>query len=192
MPQNMLSQQDESRLPRRRFVLGLAASALASGLAGLPALPAAAAVPVRALSFRHLHTGEQLEKAVYFADGGYIEENLRTISRVLRDWRTGAVRRVDPRLLDVLFALQKRLRTREPFAVVCGYRSPETNAMLRRQGHGVARNSLHLRAMAIDLRLPGRSLKEVRNAAMQLRLGGVGYYPASNFVHVDTGPVRSW
>ncbi|HET6467160.1 MAG TPA: DUF882 domain-containing protein [Geminicoccaceae bacterium] len=192
MPENMPDQQAESLPSRRGFLQGLAASALAAGLAGLPALPAEAALPVRQLSFHHLHTGEKLQKAVYFARGRYVEENLRLISRLLRDWRTGEVKPVDPKLLDVLFALQSRLRTSQPFAVVCGYRSPKTNAMLRRQGHGVARNSLHLRAMAIDLKLPGRSLKEVRNAAVQAKLGGVGYYPASGFVHVDTGPVRYW
>jgi uncharacterized protein YcbK (DUF882 family) len=183
----------DARLPsRRRFLATLAAPAVAGALMTLPALPAEAAAPVRRISFRHLHTGEMVDRAVYFADGHYVAQNMRQISHVLRDWRTDEILAYDPRLMDLLFALQRRLRTSEPFDIVCGYRCPETNAMLRRMSRGVAKHSLHMKAMAIDLRMPGRALRDVRNAAAQLKLGGVGYYPASDFVHVDTGPVRYW
>lgn len=188
----MPTQLDKSLSSRRKFMLGLAAPAVAGALGSLPSLPAEAAVPVRRISFRHLHTGETIDQAVYFADGHYVAQNMREISHVLRDWRTDEIKPVDPKLMDLLFALQRRLQTDEPFNIVCGYRCPATNAMLRRMSHGVAKNSLHMKAMAIDLQMPSRSLRDVRNAAVQLRLGGVGYYPASDFVHVDTGPIRYW
>jgi uncharacterized protein YcbK (DUF882 family) len=161
------------------------------GLLGLAPRQAEAAVRQRSLLLHHLHTGETLN-SVYFADGRYLPEGLRAITHHLRDWRVDRARPVDPELLDLLWALRQRLGSTAPVQVVCGYRSPETNAMLRRASYGVARNSLHMRGMAIDLRVPGCSLHNLRRAAMSLRRGGVGYYPASGFVHVDTGSVRYW
>ena len=117
---------------------------------------------------------------------------LRQIDWILRDFRTGEARPIDPRLLDLLWRLRTALDTTEPYEVISGYRSPRTNAMLRRQGRGVSRISLHMQASAIDVRVPGRSLIAVREAALALRLGGVGYYPTSDFVHVDVGRVRYW
>ena len=116
------------------------------------------------------------------------------VDRILRDWRADRARPTDPALLDLLWALRRRLGTGDrPVEVACGYRTPETNAMLRRRdAAGVARDSLHLRGMAVDISVPGRSLREVRAAAVGLRRGGVGHYPRSGFVHVDTGPVRCW
>jgi uncharacterized protein YcbK (DUF882 family) len=111
---------------------------------------------------------------------------------VLRDFRTGEARPIDRRILDLLWRLRSVLGTTEPYEVISGFRSATTNTMLRRAGRGVSRVSLHMRAMAIDVRLPGRPLAEVRDAALGLRLGGVGYYPASGFVHVDVGRVRRW
>ena len=111
---------------------------------------------------------------------------------MLRDFRTGEARQVDRRLLDLLWRLRSALDTTEPYEVISGYRSPATNAMLRREGRGVSRGSLHMRAMAIDVRVPDRPLTALRDAALALRLGGVGYYAASNFVHVDVGRVRFW
>ena len=176
-------------LSRRRFSLGLA-TALSLGLASRPR-QAEAAIRERSLLLHHLHTGETL-KTVYFADGRYLPEALRAAAHHLRDWRVDQARPIDPELLDLLWAVRRRLESSAPVQIVCGYRSPSTNAMLRRRSRGVARSSLHMRGMAIDLRVPDRSLRALRNAAVGLRGGGVGYYPRSGFVHIDTGHVRHW
>lgn len=172
----------------RRGLLGLAAPLLL-GLSSSRA--AEAAFRERSITFHHLHTGESL-RATYYADGRYLEEELRRASWLLRDWRAQRARAIDPELLDLLWGLRHRLDSTAPVQVICGYRTPQTNAMLRRRGRGVAQNSLHLKGMAVDLRVPDRSLRQVRGAAMSLRAGGVGYYPGANFVHVDTGQVRYW
>jgi uncharacterized protein YcbK (DUF882 family) len=182
------------RLARRRAVLGGLAVPLALASAGLPAAPAAAAAAARrerSVLLHHRHTGETL-RTVYFADGRYLPEALRAATRHLRDWRDGTQLSVDPRLLDLLSSLRAALGTAAPLEVFCGYRSPATNAMLRRTRRGAARHSLHMRAMAVDLQVRGRSLAAVRRAAVALGGGGVGYYPRSGFVHVDTGEVRYW
>jgi uncharacterized protein YcbK (DUF882 family) len=143
------------------------------------------------LAFDNLHTGEKL-KTVYWRDGEYLPEAMRHIDWLLRDFRAEEIHPIDPRLLDLLAALHARLASRRPFEVISGYRSPATNAMLARLSGGVAQNSLHMQGMAIDIRVPGRDLRCVRAAALSLRCGGVGYYPSSDFVHLDTGRVRSW
>ena len=172
---------------RRRF-LRLGAAIVTSTLA----VPAWANTPgERSLAFRNLHTGEFLRTA-YWVDGGYDADALNRIRHLLRDFRAHQVGPLDPGLLDLLWALQRRMGTREPFHVISGYRSPKTNAMLRRLGHGVARHSLHMEGEAIDIRLPGRPLRQLHAAAVKLRAGGVGYYPQSDFVHVDVGRVRYW
>ncbi len=176
-------------LDRRRF-LGIAGAVVVGGLAW-PAEAARRLLAPRTLAFQNLHTGESL-KTVYFAEGRYLPEAMQHIEWLLRDFRTEQVHAIDPRLLDLLADLHGHLETREPFHVISGYRSPQTNAMLASLGDGVAQNSLHLDGMAIDIRVPGRRLRHVRAAALSLRRGGVGYYPRSNFVHVDTGRVRTW
>lgn len=178
----------------RRIFLRGALSALAFSSSALPlfAPAVASAHPVeRRLSFHHMHTGERL-KITYFADGRYLDDGLRTIDHFLRDWRTGEVVPIDPGLLDVVHTLCRKLEAERPVEVLCGYRSPKTNEMLRRRSRGVAKNSLHLHGRAIDLFVPGRDLARVRDAARHLRAGGVGYYPRSGFVHLDTGKVRYW
>jgi uncharacterized protein YcbK (DUF882 family) len=145
----------------------------------------------RALAFRNLHTGESVD-VVYRVDGQLDVGALREIDWVLRDFRTGEARQVDRRLLDLLWRLRAALDTTEPYDVISGYRSPKTNAMLRRESRGVSRVSLHMQAMAIDVRVQGRPLAALRDAALTLRSGGVGYYAASDFVHVDVGRVRFW
>jgi len=145
----------------------------------------------RALAFRNLHTGEEVD-VVYRADGQVDHGALREIDWVLRDFRTGEARPMDQRLLDLLWRLRVTLDTTAPYEVISGYRSAATNAMLARESRGVSRVSLHMKAMAIDVRLPDRPLMAVRDAALGLRRGGVGYYPASDFVHVDVGRVRWW
>jgi uncharacterized protein YcbK (DUF882 family) len=144
-----------------------------------------------ALAFRNLHTGEAID-VVYRAEGQFDSGALREIDWVLRDFRTGEARQMDRRLLDLLWRLRTALDTTEPYEVISGYRSPATNAMLARQSREVSRVSLHMRAMAIDIRVPDRPLSVVRDTALALRLGGVGYYPASDFVHVDVGRPRFW
>jgi uncharacterized protein YcbK (DUF882 family) len=185
--------QHELERPRtRRSVLKLGAfAAVAVAAAPRSVLAALPREHERSLSFEHLHTGERL-KTVYWERGRYIPSALDDVNHVLRDFRTGDVIGIDPHLLDVLYQMRRTLDTREPVQVIGGYRSPETNAMLAARSHGVSRNSLHMKGKAIDLRLPGRRLSAVRRTAMSLHRGGVGYYPASNFVHVDTGRVRYW
>jgi len=145
----------------------------------------------RSLSFYNLHTGESL-KTTYFANGEYIPGALHQINFILRDWRENEVKPIDPALLDLLVGIHHRLGTKEPFQIISGYRTPKTNAMLHFRTEGVAAHSLHLDGKAIDICVEGRSLKNVRRAAMSMFGGGVGYYPRTGFVHVDTGRIRFW
>jgi uncharacterized protein YcbK (DUF882 family) len=167
------------------------------GLAAIPALlarpvRAAGAGPLRrALALRNLHTGESLHR-VYWESGRFVPDALREIDRVLRDHRTGQVHEIDRRLLQLLSALHASLDTAEPFEIISGYRSPATNTLLQATTTGVAANSLHPRGMAADVRVPGRPLARLRAAALALGRGGVGYYPDSDFVHVDVGRLRAW
>jgi uncharacterized protein YcbK (DUF882 family) len=158
----------------------------------LPRRAGAGAAP-RSLCFEHTHTGESL--ALTYAVGDqYVASALDLIRHFLRDFRDGATHVIDPGLLDQLHLLAEVTATRAPFQVISGYRSPATNQMLQREGHGVASHSLHLQGQAIDIRLADVSLAELRDAALSLRAGGVGYYPSpeSAFVHIDTGRVRRW
>ncbi|MGB2716064.1 MAG: DUF882 domain-containing protein [Vicinamibacterales bacterium] len=182
-------------LNRRRF-LGIGAAATAAALIASRAQAAAApkAAPERLLSFFNTHTGERL-KTSYCCGGVYQPEALKEINHILRDFRANEIKPIDPKLLDLLHELGGTLETDQPFHIISGYRSPQTNAMLRERGGshtGVASHSLHMDGKAIDIRVPGVNLDQVRAAARSLKLGGVGYYPSSNFVHVDTGRVRFW
>jgi uncharacterized protein YcbK (DUF882 family) len=151
---------------------------------------AGTASPERSLSIYNLHTSEKL-KVVYWADGGYVPESMAQINHVLRDYRNGKVHEIDPRLLDLLCQVHTKLETTESFHLVSGYRSPETNAMLHAHSDGVAQHSLHMDGMATDVIVPGRSLEVLRNVALSMKGGGVGYYP-SQFVHIDVGRIRKW
>jgi uncharacterized protein YcbK (DUF882 family) len=140
----------------------------------------------------HTHTGERLN-IVYRNDKGYDPESLARLNSYLRDHRTGDVHDYDPRVFDLLHDLMAALGDPDrEIDVVCGYRTPWSNEFLRTHGHGVARHSLHMQAMAIDIRVPGVSAAQLRDAALALHRGGVGYYASSNFVHVDVGRVRRW
>jgi len=161
------------------------------GVACLPRAAWAARTPARSLTLYSIHTGEAVS-ADYAYGGRYQRDALAAMSRLLRDHRTGEVYPVDPAVLDILHGVAALLATREPFHVVSGYRSPETNEWKWRQGHGVARDSFHLYGRAIDVFLPRGELGQLRRAALTLDAGGVGYYPRSGFVHVDSGPVRTW
>jgi uncharacterized protein YcbK (DUF882 family) len=147
--------------------------------------------PERRLVFFNTHTGESLE-ACYFKSGCYDPSALKAINHILRDHRSGEVGPIDEQLLDLLHALFRRCEHPRPFHVISGYRSPETNAALHRCNRGVASQSLHVYGKAIDIRVPGLQTSELRNMALSLASGGVGYYPKSDFVHVDIGRVRSW
>jgi uncharacterized protein YcbK (DUF882 family) len=183
------------RLDRRRF-LGLGGAAAASLLIpgrAFAATPRAAA-PERVLSFFHTHTGERL-KTAYCCGGEYQPAALAEVNHLLRDFRVNEEKPIDPKLLDLLHELGGTLGTDSPFHVISGYRSAATNAMLRERGgagSGVAPHSLHMVGQAIDIRVPGIKLDRLREAAASLKIGGVGYYPASDFVHVDVGRVRYW
>lgn len=177
-------------LTRRSLLATLTVTGL--GLLRAPRLLHPAAAP-RSLALHHLHTGERLEVS-YYALGDYLPDALQQVSHTLRDWRDGSSRPIDPALLDLLNALHEATGSRHAFDVICGYRSPRTNAMLASRSEAVSPRSLHLQGKAIDIRLPDVPLSRLRDAARGLRLGGVGYYPdaANNFVHVDTGRVRTW
>lgn len=148
--------------------------------------------PERSLSLLNTHTGEKLCKLVYWQQGTYLEQSLREIDYLLRDHRTDKVSRMDSSALDMMFALREKFPVAQPFEIISGYRAPETNQKLQRSSSGVAKRSYHMLGQAVDLRLPGVPLKTLRKVALQMRRGGVGYYPKSNFIHIDTGPVRSW
>jgi len=177
-----------SDLSRRRFVATLAA---AVPVLAAPRQLLAESPRTRALRFTHTHTGERLV-VEYFSGGMYKDDALVTINQFLRDFRTGDVHVIDPDLLDLLHRVAGMTRTTQPFQVISGYRSPATNEMLRHRSEGVAAGSLHMKGQAIDIRLADVPLVTLRQAALEARRGGVGYYPASDFVHVDTGRVRMW
>ena len=173
---------------RRSFLIGMA-GAVAAALVPKPLL--ASAREERILSFFHTHTSERLT-VPYFADGNYLPEGLSTLRSFLRDFRTGDEHVIDPELFDLLNDLRLATRTKSPFHVISGYRSPRTNSMLREHTSGVASGSMHLQGRAIDVRLADVDCGVLRDAALELQRGGVGYYRASDFVHVDTGRVRRW
>jgi len=175
--------------PTRRQFLATAATI---GAAVLLPRPLRARTAPRALDFLHTHTGEQLLGVEYFTGTRYLPSALDEVNHLLRDWRTDQIHPIDPTLLDLLHDLAQATGTRSPFAIISAYRSPATNAMLRSHSTKVSANSLHMRGQAIDIRLPDVSLNRLRAAALGLRRGGVGYYPDSDFVHVDTGRVRRW
>lgn len=162
---------------------------LAAGAALAPL--SARAAESRELRFAHLHTGERLT-VEYYGVGRYRPDALAAVNHLLRDFRSGEVGTIDPALLDLLHALRGQVDGTQPFQVISGFRSAATNEALRRRSSGVAGGSLHLRGRAIDIRLAGVALPKLRDAALALRRGGVGYYAASDFVHVDTGRVRAW
>ncbi len=185
-------------LPGRRRFLGLGAAALALPLAKrlaafAPSGPGAEPLPPdRGLSFYNTHTAESAV-VEYCRSGSLVPGSLVKINYILRDTRTGEIKDIDVALLDLLVRLGLALPTEEPFHVISGYRSPGTNEYLRTHGGGgVAAHSLHLVGKAIDIRVPGVKLRDLYRAAVDLHGGGVGLYPGEDFIHVDTGRVRTW
>jgi uncharacterized protein YcbK (DUF882 family) len=179
-------------LSRRRFLKGLACGSLLA--VGSPKIVQAAFSGFnnyKALAFEHHYTGESLN-LTYFEHGRYVPDALEEISYLLRDYHTDEVYPIDPALLDQMHEVKLMLGVNKPFHIVSGYRSPSTNASLRRHSRGVARQSLHMEGRAVDIRMEGVSAREIRSAAMVVQRGGIGYYPSSNFVHLDTGEIRNW
>lgn len=181
------------RIHARRGFLRASARIMAGGAMLSFASRALASLPnARSLAFRHTHTGEHLS-VVYAVDDHYLPGALTVLNHFLRDHYSGEVGSIDPRLFDLLHRLQVELGCSDPFHVISGYRCPVTNAILKAsRGGGVAKHSLHMDGKAIDIRLPSVPLADLREAAISLKQGGVGYYPREQFVHVDTGRVRYW
>lgn len=183
---------EKAFLGRRRFIKKIACGSLLALGGSEIAQAKLYKLPVhRTLSFHNTHTGDSL-KLTYFVHGRYLRDALDEINFLLRDYRTGDVYPIDTVLLDQLHDLKQLFGFNKPFHIISGYRSPRTNAMLHESSHGVARHSLHMEGRAIDIRLEGIDMRMLRNAAIRLRRGGVGYYPRSNFVHLDTGNFRTW
>lgn len=145
----------------------------------------------RTLSFYNTHTGEFL-KETYWENGSYNSYALNKINYILRDFRNGEIKPIDINLIDLLYVIKSQLNSDEPIHIISGYRSPTTNQFLRKISTGVASKSMHIEGKAVDIYIPGVPLHVLRDTAINLRAGGVGYYPASNFVHIDTGRVRFW
>ena len=145
----------------------------------------------RALRLYNTHTGESL-RSIFWAEGQFVPDALKDINKLLRDHRSNTIAEMDPKLLTLLNRVSDKFGSSDVLHVISGYRSPETNRKLAAASGGVARHSMHLEGKAIDIRLPGRDLEQLHKAALAVRGGGVGYYPKSQFVHMDTGRVRTW
>lgn len=178
---------------RREVLIG---SLAAAGSLLLPAFASASrdrnqVTDARSLSFYNTHSGAR-GHFTYWEKGEYLPLAMKEINHFLRDWRTGDSHQIDQSLLDQLYLLHYFTDSNQPFEVISGYRSPKTNAMLLRNTKGVDKNSYHVQGRAIDVRLRDVRLNNLRKAALDLNAGGVGYYPKSNFIHVDSGAVRHW
>ncbi len=179
----------------RRSFLKISALTVAAGMfpVFIPERVGAKISPNRHLHFSNIHTEENLA-VTYWIKNRYIPTALADLDYILRDYRTNEIKKIHPRLLNYLYAVSTSLKltARSPFHIISGYRSPKTNARLRRKSRGVAKNSYHIKGRAIDIHLPRYRTSTLRKVAMRLRMGGVGYYPRSHFVHIDTGKVRFW
>lgn len=175
---------------RRGFLRWMAGGVGALALA--PDLLKAAVLRERSLLFYNPNTGETVRRVYWTPREGYVREAIGEISWALRDHHNNQVKLFDPNVMDQLYALQLQMGLSRPVHVISAYRSPSTNGMLCERSRGVARNSYHVQAMALDIRVPGNRVWDVCQAARSLGAGGVGYYPRSNFVHIDSGPVRYW
>ncbi len=191
-----MESSEDAGVHRRQFLVGGATAGagllgLGGGLIGSPAFAGDRQPDVRWLAFDNIHTGDKV-KVTYHENGHYVSDALKELDWVMRDPWDHSIKRMDPRLYDLLFALQRKLGTGQRFTLISGYRSPRTNAILAKRSRGVAKKSYHLRGWAADVRLKDRSARDIARAAKMLGVGGVGTYSRSNFTHVDIGPVRSW
>lgn len=178
-----------TKYSKRILALTAALSLVVTGAMIKPANVRAA--DARQLSFYHTHTRRSLD-VVYYENGEYVASALDRINRFLKDFRTGEITEMNPQLLDFLHDVRSEFGSDSTFEVISAYRSPQTNEMLRANTSGVAKNSQHVKGNAIDVRLRGIRTVELRDTAIGMQRGGVGYYPKSDFVHMDTGPVRTW
>jgi len=182
----------------RRSLLRLGgAVAVTAGITPAHALTSPAIIGLRELNTRKLsfdciQTGEKLKNVTYWTEGSYEPQAMAAINHSLRDFLNNEVRTIDPGVLDVLHRIGRSLETDCRFEIICGYRSPSTNAALRRNDPQVARHSLHMTGQAVDFSLPSKKLSLVHKTALAQQIGGVGYYPDADFLHVDTGRVRRW
>jgi uncharacterized protein YcbK (DUF882 family) len=175
----------------RRSVLRNGAALAGVSVAGLARPVFGAETDARRIAFTNLHTGEQLETE-YFRRGEYRSDALQQIEKVLRDFRNGESHVMDPKLMDYLVDVAAKVGTEPVFSVISGYRSPQTNEKLHEKSSGVSQHSLHMQGRAIDVRVSGVDCAALAASALDLKRGGVGYYRASNFVHLDTGAFRTW
>ena len=184
--QNMLD-----RTISRRDLLALGLVTAASAVFPFNVAASEKVSSQKELSFYNVYTHENL-KAVYWKDGMYLPEGLATINHIFRDSRTGREREININLLDLLFEVKEHMKSKEPYHIISGYRTPKSNAILGKRNKGVAKNSLHMYGKAVDISMPGYSLRGIRKVAMKLKSGGIGYYPRSKFLHLDVGEVRYW
>ncbi len=188
-----MKQTSSSTSFSRRALLGAFA---ATALVAAPTYSKAAGLlrgsgDIRRIKMYSARTGEKIDM-IYWVEGDYIKDAVQEVNHFMRDWRTGDVKNMDLRTIDIMAASLNLLDVSEPYMLLSGYRSPKTNAMLRSRSSGVAKNSLHLKGQAADLRLSSRSVSQIGRAAASCAAGGVGRYSGSNFVHMDCGPVRTW
>lgn len=175
----------------RRKLLALGGVALGAAILPTPAFATLSTPRPRILTLSNLNTGESI-KAEFFDGRGYIQDELSRLNHFFRDYRANKMKSIDPKLFDQIYRLQVLIGTHKPIQLISGYRSLDTNNELRSHSRGVAKKSYHTKGQAMDFHIDGISLSNVRKAALSLKSGGVGYYPSSNFVHIDTGPVRHW
>lgn len=182
---------EQPLLSRRSFLLRSVQVAVGLAVVSAPGIGAATVPKKRSLSLLHTHTNKTLE-VTYAWGERYNPFALAKINKFLRDYKTGQAYPIDPRLLDILWSIQREMGRNGAYEVISGFRSPETNGRMRHRGSGVARNSLHMQGKAIDIRFPGIGTNQIQQCALEMKCGGVGYYAKSDFVHLDTGEYRSW
>ncbi len=189
---NIFENMSLNKIDRRRM-LGIGLAGALASIVPLSFTKSAEAATDKTgrVVFRHAHTGESFN-GVYRVGNKYLPEAFERLNYVLRDFRTGEVFPMDPRVIDLIAYVQKKTGKKQPLEIFSGYRSPKTNSRLRHESAGVAKNSFHMYGQAIDFHIKGYNTRNLQKVALDMRAGGVGYYPKSDFVHIDTGTIRSW
>mgnify|MGYP001813563901 FL=1 len=189
---NLPLMSPKAGLSRRNFI----GFVLCAGISGISSKSAFAAIEELTTTEKFLllynpHTKDSFS-GVYWRNGKYVTDALKSINHIMRDFRTDDIKQIDTHLLDLIYGISVKLKSEKPFYVISGYRSPETNAKLCKRGKGAVKNSYHIQGKAVDIRLPGYKTSALRRTACKLKGGGVGYYPRQKFVHIDVGPIRYW